>query len=106
MLSRTFFHLFVAVGLAGSVPNASILQVDNVVDIIPENWIVVMKNTLSDAAFQIYLDGRDPRIKSGTKSTFNIGTFKGYSGVFGKPLIDLLLTNIDVSNSRHRNFPL
>lgn len=69
----------------------------NAADIIPNNWIVVMKDTLSDSAFQTHLANRDPNVVSGTKSTFNLGSFKGYSGIFSQNLIGLLVTSLDAA---------
>ncbi|KAH6715032.1 peptidase S8/S53 domain-containing protein, partial [Leptodontidium sp. MPI-SDFR-AT-0119] len=77
-------------------PLAPIIQVANVADIIPNNWIVVMKD-ISDSAFQSHLANRDASVISGTKSTYNLGSFKGYSGTFGESLLKLIASSLDIA---------
>lgn len=65
--------------------------------IIPGSWIVVMKDTLSSSDFSSYLAGRDGDVVSRTKSVFEIGSFKGYSGKFTQTTIDAINSNPQVS---------
>lgn len=108
MLSSKFFSLVTAARVVTSAPFASILKAANVADTIPDYWIVVMREGLSDTAFNNHLPSRDAAVASGTKSTFNLGPFKGYHGIFSRPLIDTLATSLDVcfSLSEPRAFPL
>ncbi|KAH7378127.1 subtilase [Cadophora sp. MPI-SDFR-AT-0126] len=96
MRFNTLLNFFAAAGLVASAPLAPILQVANVQNIIPNNWIVVMKD-ISDSAFETHLANRDAAVVSGTKSTFNLGSFKGYSGIFSQSLVDLLASSLDIA---------
>lgn len=98
MRFNTILNFLVAAGLVASAPLAPIVQVANVADIIPNNWIVVMKD-ISDSTFASHLANRDARVASGTKSTYNLGSFKAYSGVFDQGLVNLIASSLDVSNS-------
>jgi subtilisin family serine protease len=49
-----------------------------------------VQDTLSTSAFQAHLDSLDPSVKSNTKSTFDLGSFKGYSGRFSTSILDTL----------------
>lgn len=97
MFSRVFISAITATVLVAAAPVAQILQAAEGAEIIPGNWIVVMKDGLSDASFLSHLAGRDSSVISATKSTFNLGSFKGYSGVFSQSLIDLIVSSLDVS---------
>jgi len=97
MFSRVFLSAITAAVLAVAAPVAQILQAADGAEIIPDNWIVVMKDGLSDASFLSHLAGRDSNVVSATKSTFNLGSFKGYSGIFSQSLLDLIATSIDAS---------
>jgi hypothetical protein len=55
-----------------------------------------MKDGLSDESFLSHLAGRDSKVISATKSIFNLGSFKGYSGVFSRSLVDLIVSSLDV----------
>lgn len=55
------------------------------------------QDSLSASAFQAHLDSLDPNVKSNTKSTFELGTFKGYSGNFSPSIIDTLSTISEIA---------
>ncbi|KAH7309985.1 subtilase [Rhexocercosporidium sp. MPI-PUGE-AT-0058] len=96
MRLNTILNFFAAAGLVASAPLAPILKIANVADIIPDNWIVVMKD-ISDSAFESHLANRDASVVSGTKTTYNLGSFKGYSGTFSGSLINLIASSLDIA---------
>jgi len=53
--------------------------VSDTANIIPDNWIVVLKEGTDLLA---HIAGLDEAIRARTKSPFQIGSLIGYSGVF------------------------
>lgn len=97
LFQNSFLSLVAAVALVAAAPASKILKAPDGAQPIPDNWIVVMKDGLSDESFLSFLTGRDPNVISATKSTFNIGSFKGFSGVFSSSLVDIIASTLDVS---------
>lgn len=81
--------------VAGSAFAAPIHTADSA-NTIPDSWIVVMKDTMSSSEFTSHVAGHDSSIASSRKSTFEIGSFKGYSGVFTQSVVDSLAASPDV----------
>ncbi|CZT05617.1 related to Cuticle-degrading protease [Rhynchosporium graminicola] len=99
MRFNTILSFLATAGLAASTPLSPILQAANIVNIanvIPNQWIVVMKD-ISDSSFQSFLASRDASIISSTKAIHNIGTFKAFSGTFSQTLVNLLLSKAEVA---------
>ncbi|KAK2628757.1 hypothetical protein QTJ16_001860 [Diplocarpon rosae] len=97
MLSRAVLSLVAAAWLVAGAPVAPILLAAKIADIIPDNWIVVMRAGVSESAFRAHLSSRDPAVVSRIKSTFRLGRFKGYSGSFTRTLVDALTTSLDIA---------
>ncbi|KAH8591063.1 subtilase, partial [Bisporella sp. PMI_857] len=95
MLPRIFLPLFAAVAVL-SAPLAPILDLGDIIDLIADNFIVVL-NPLSDSEFSDFLAGRQADIVSSTTSIFDIGSFKGFSGIFTRSLLDTLASLASVN---------
>ncbi|KAL2067662.1 hypothetical protein VTL71DRAFT_15758 [Oculimacula yallundae] len=96
MRFNTIFNFFAAAGLVASAPLAPILQAANLADVLTDKWIVVMKD-ISDSSFQSWLANRDASVIAATKSTYNIGSFKGFSGTFTQSLLNLIASAAEVA---------
>jgi subtilisin family serine protease len=95
MFPRIFLPVFAAVA-ALAAPLAPLLDIADAANIIADNFNVVLK-PMSDADFLSFLDSRDQEVVSNTETTFSIGDFKGFSGVFGADLINILLSLTEVA---------
>lgn len=82
---------------AALVAGAPITSVSNAADIIPNSWIVVMRNTMSDSEFLAHLSSLDSAISGAIVNKYQMDTFKGYHGTFSQSLLDVLAANTDVA---------
>ncbi|KAL2072961.1 hypothetical protein VTL71DRAFT_10285 [Oculimacula yallundae] len=99
MRFNTLLTFFAAASLVASTPLnllSPILKVLNDADVIPNKWIIVMKD-MSDSDFDSHLLSRPASIISGTKSTFNFGGMKGYTGTFSQSLLELIASGLNIA---------
>lgn len=90
---------------------AAILNFENKQGIIPDSYIVVLKNDISSDDFKSHVAWatgvhnanvakRDVPL-AGMQRTFEMDIFKGYSGAFDRATLDDLLKNEQVSIQQH-----
>jgi subtilisin family serine protease len=88
--------------LAATLPlglAAPIVNLD-AADIVPNSFIIVMKDDLSSSAFKSHQDWADSILRSNRGSrvaTFDLGSFKGYSASLTKNIADLLTASPDIA---------
>lgn len=88
--------------LAATLPlalSAPITKLD-IADIIPDSFIVVMKDGLSTSAFdahKLWADNILGENDASRKATFDLGTFKGYSASITQNIAELLAASSDIA---------
>lgn len=87
--------------LQGAHGLAPFLKLDSSAKVVPNSYIVVLKNNVSDSAFSSHLKWADGILKTssdaGRKFTYNAGGFKGYNIRLPEAAAKLLAANDDVS---------
>ena len=91
--------LCLSLAAVGFVNAADILSVSNSEDVIPDSYIVVMKDEVSASAFEAHknwlsethrtnMTRRDLGFDGSVKHSYDFGRMKGYSGKFDRAAVD------------------
>lgn len=87
MLFSKIFLPVITAAVALGAPLAPILNVAS--GAIPDNFIVVLK-PMSDEDFLGFLAARPANLITATKSIYNIGSFKGFHGIYSTTLLNTI----------------
>ncbi|EFW20362.1 hypothetical protein D8B26_003245 [Coccidioides posadasii str. Silveira] len=99
--------LFLSLSLLSAVNAAEILSAGDTDDVIPDSYIVVMRDGLSTDAFNSHTTqisgfrNEDRNVKASLKKTFDLNGLKGYSGTFDEATIRQIANDPAVKYIEH-----
>ena len=99
--------LCLSLAAASFASAADILSISNTQDVIPDSYIVVMKDEVSATAFEAHknwlsethrtnMTRRDMGFDGRVKHSYNFGRMKGYSGKFDQAAVDEIANDPNV----------